>query len=430
MSLCNFYLENNENNLRENDSWEDAVLDQLEDEELKKQIFHKKYDIIKNFVHISTLPFLFLKIGIIKNQLNIFELFDSISSNIFTSYKTLNFATEIVKKEDIQNIELFKKFQKNHVNRNNDFLQNVEQVFKLFVSLNKNGIEARIYFVFGLKLFAFLEYKLLTIQRCVKSYDGFVISLDFKGELKNQSHVFSKSSSGFVYFCKIFDSFLSVWNNVFKIEKSKKEWLELDECRNASVPKTLEKLKMHPFLTCEKFLKTNQIIFSKRKAYGKINLIDVYNVNNIHTIYSDEKWTKLGYKVDADIKPFKISNRKKLYADFQVVSNYILDFDGVIPDKNLSNLKFTEFLNVKGSVKIDFPKIFDKAEIDKKETFLNELCLRFSTLQIKIIFFIQRLSHIKYAVKGVFCHENDKEIVSLLVSGIYHKFAIKNFLPN
>ncbi|OQS55743.1 hypothetical protein EHP00_2427 [Ecytonucleospora hepatopenaei] len=98
MSLCNFYLENNENNLRENDSWEDAVLDQLEDEELKKQIFHKKYDIIKNFVHISLLPFLFLKIGIIKNQLNIFELFDSISSNIFTSYKTLNFATEIEKR--------------------------------------------------------------------------------------------------------------------------------------------------------------------------------------------------------------------------------------------------------------------------------------------------------------------------------------------
>lgn len=112
MSLCNFYLENNENNLRENDSWEDAVLDQLEDEELKKQIFHKKYDIIKNFVHISTLPFLFLKIGIIKNQLNIFELFDSISSNIFTSYKTLNFATEIEKKKIFKILNCLKNFKK------------------------------------------------------------------------------------------------------------------------------------------------------------------------------------------------------------------------------------------------------------------------------------------------------------------------------
>lgn len=112
MSLCNFYLENNENNLRENDSWEDAVLDQLEDEELKKQIFHKKYDIIKNFVHISLLPFLFLKIGIIKNQLNIFELFDSISSNIFTSYKTLNFATEIEKKKIFKILNCLKNFKK------------------------------------------------------------------------------------------------------------------------------------------------------------------------------------------------------------------------------------------------------------------------------------------------------------------------------
>lgn len=207
----------------------------------------------------------------------------------------------------------------------------LETNIDLFVGLIHNNISARLYFVVGDSMDAFVEYQLgHKIIEHRNLYDGNVFSFDQNGKIRDQTVIFSKKQSYF----RIYSDILRFTNSALcalerngaisdgdcmspfakarPMEKadggstahSQAEtppgatgneiapdvWAGLDDQRLSKIPIHLNKLKIHPLYVTESLCRSKEIIYPKGRVCGHVNKERVYLRKNLQKIKTERGW--------------------------------------------------------------------------------------------------------------------------------------------
>lgn len=189
-----------------------------------------------------------------------------------------------------------------------------------------------------------------SIGNNIKSLDNNIESLDnnikiFKNNIKSLSNSinnYSDCESSYLLDSKkspikkykkdnyLFENF-SLANNQFH---------NIDNTRFSEIPKTYNLLKIHPLFTTEKLCKKNEMIFPKRPICGIVNNENVYYRELVHRLRTEKGWYMHGRVLKREVigniykpvKPYRITDKIKLYAEFQTENIKIEKITGRIMD--------------------------------------------------------------------------------------------------
>lgn len=387
------------------DSWENAEIECFEcteiDEVKRKRFYKEKCRILKNFVKMSRVCLSTCKYGVIEDKklYSVFDRYELIQSKTFETYGEFSFLHKGSKR-----------------NEKSDEIKKYAQ----FISLNKHGIPCRIYFVFNDALDTFLEYKLVKIIPNTEKHDNFVISLDFDGNFKDQSHFYTKKATNYKFYATLLEILVCTWSNMVNCKNEIDVWTKHDNIRYEATPKTLEQVKMHPKLICEKHLKKGTTIFPKRSVYCVLNKANIYKTENLYELRTKDEWYKRGYvPKQKTIKPYRRDKNNSYYLKPQLTERDDHNFDGSVPVLNGNNVSFTIDISYKQCLTYMFKKSYAKSnflENNFPPCLKTELCKIVGFLDTKIMFIETEPIRGKVYVKGVIVKMNNKDVLVDIVN--------------
>lgn len=278
----------------------------------------------------------------------------------------------------------------------------------LFISLNRSGVPARIYFALDDGISAFVEHAFGNkVVEESRRFDGNVFSVSMDGLFLDQTVVFSKKCT----YHRIFKKLLALVGDACKaIAKSdtsadasmlfgesadadrksrvavknhsnaalingipignnagrnapanghgastmKNPFERLDEERLIKVPTSIRRLKLHPLYMTEKMCKKNEFIYPKRPACGTVNGETVYLRARVQRLRSERGWYMLGRTIrprmhEAPTKPYRIIAGRRLFAEFQTEPLAVREMTEGLMDA------FHQNFTPQGCVYIDYP---------------------------------------------------------------------------
>jgi len=205
-----------------------------------------------------------------------------------------------------------------------------------FVTLNKNHISSRIYFVINSNedIQVFHEYILngKLVLNCDK-YNGNCLSVDFNGVIKDQTFAFSKNCPYNRFYLQIIESLRQVTSAFVASsrmdESAIKIFQEIDSKRLKTLPTNIAKIKNHPLYIVEEQCRNNEFIYPKRPVVGLVKGVPVYLRDNLKKLRTETGWLRVGKCLQKnDTIPYRISQDKKYYAEFQVKDVEIQNITG------------------------------------------------------------------------------------------------------